>query len=82
MKNMTKLSRNDLKSITGGKLLGGGSCRIRVSYQGGGFGNYDTPTNGSCSNQSSQANQQCLTLIGGNSQTRCSYDCACDGYGN
>jgi len=35
------------------------------------------------SNQQTQANNQCLNLIGNpNSGTRCSYDCGCDGYGH
>jgi hypothetical protein len=84
MKNLKKISRNDLKNVIGGKLLGGGgSCRISVQYAGGGYGVFDTPTSGSCSNQQTQANSQCLNLIGNpNSGTRCSYDCGCDGYGH
>lgn len=83
MKHLKKLSRNDLKHLVGGKLPGGGSCRVTVVYPGGGFGSFDTPTSGSCASQSSQANQQCLNLIGSSgSGTRCSYDCSCDGYGH
>ncbi|AZI23470.1 hypothetical protein EIH07_10695 [Chryseobacterium taklimakanense] len=82
MKNLKKLSRKDLKNFVGGILDdGGGSCRITVSYPGGGYGIYDTPTSGSCSNQSSQANQQCLAVGAGQGGVRCRYDCACDGYG-
>ena len=81
MKNLKKLSRNELKNLNGGRLAGGGSCRIKVLYPGGGFGSYDTPTSGSCANQSSQANQQCLAAGAGQGGVRCSYDCACDGYG-
>jgi hypothetical protein len=44
MKNLKKLSRNDLKEINGGRLPGGGSCRISVQYAGGGYGVFDTPT--------------------------------------
>lgn len=89
MRDFKKLSRDELRNVFGNgnvrainSLDGGGSCRVTVRYPGGGFGRFDTPTSGSCSNQSSQANQQYLTLIGNSGNgTRCSYDCACDGYG-
>ncbi|HAY3551599.1 hypothetical protein KRE47_06045 [Elizabethkingia meningoseptica] len=83
------LTREQLKDIFGGEMEepsrsieeGGGSssCRIKVTYSEGGFGSYDTPTSGTCAQQSAQANQQCLTVMRPGS--RCSYDCACDGYG-
>lgn len=83
------LTKEQLKNVFGGGMEapsssfeeGGGSssCRIKVTYSEGGFGSYDTPTSGTCAQQSAQANQQCLTVMRPGS--RCSYDCACDGYG-
>lgn len=43
-----------MRNIFAGEMGSGGSsyCIITVEYPGGGFGKYETPTSGSCSNQS------------------------------
>ncbi|WP_407481556.1 hypothetical protein [Elizabethkingia meningoseptica] len=84
-----RLTREQLKNVFGGGMEtpsssfeeggGLGTCRIHVTYPNGGFGKYEIQATGTCAQQSAQANQQCLTVMGPGS--RYSYDCACDGYG-
>ncbi|WP_449508581.1 bacteriocin-like protein [Chryseobacterium aahli] len=79
MKNFKKLSRNELKTVNGGK---GSSCKLTISINGTTeVHNQYFP--GSNSQASSGANAACVDIMnGGSGATRCKYDCAYDGYGN
>lgn len=83
----TALGKEAQRAIIGGKTAApGGTCYITAS--GGNSLSYSAPVSGSCSSQSSQANDLCVSLLNGGGgtlagqYTSCHYDCDCDGIGH
>lgn len=73
------LSGNEMKKIRGGNVPLDGGCILTMTG-GSQPGRWGYIGHGTCSQQSSGANNACVELImtfGGS----CRYDCACDGYG-
>lgn len=82
----TPLNKETQRAIIGGKTYPAGTCYIWAD--GGDSLSYSTPFSGSCSSQSSQANNLCVSLLNGGggglsgSYSSCHYDCDCDGIGH